>query len=91
MKKFLSLLLALVMVLGLCACADSGEGADNGEQAPAGLQIGYAKINITPDYSVGLSGYSNASERPSNGFVTYIFATCIAVTGIINRIIYIEV
>ena len=80
MKKFLSVLLALVMVLGLCACAGSGEGAGEEQQAPAGLQVGYAKINVTPDYSVGLSGYSNASERMSNGFVTYIFATCIAVT-----------
>ena len=81
MKKFLSLLLALALVLGLCACSGSGENQGEGQQAePEGLQVGYAKINITPDYSVGLSGYSNASDRPSNGFVTYIYATCIAVT-----------
>ena len=77
MKKLISLILVFVIVLGLCACGNSG-GADETTAAPEGLQIGYAKINITPDYSVGLRGYSNAEERMSQGFVTYIFATCIA-------------
>jgi len=82
MKKLLSLLLALVMVISLCACADSGDGDNGGDQAAAagGLQIGYAKIDITPDFSVGLGGYSDAETRRSEGYVTYIYATCIAVT-----------
>ena len=80
MKKILSLLLALCMVLGLCACGSSGNTEETGAAAAAGLQIGYAKINITPDYSVGLSGYSDAESRMSEGFITYIFATCIAAT-----------
>lgn len=36
--------------------------------------------NITPDFSVGLGGYSNAETRRSTGFIDYIYATCIAMT-----------
>ena len=44
------------------------------------LQAGYAKINITPDFSVGIGGYSNAETRRSNYVEAPIFATCIALT-----------
>ena len=84
MKKLICLILALMMVLGLCACAGSGssEGETQGQEggAAAGLQVGFAKINITPDYSVGLGGYSDAETRRSEGFIDYIYITCIAVT-----------
>ena len=57
MKKFISLLLVLAMAISLCACAGSGESnQDGGDTAASGLQIGYAKIDITPDFSVGLGG-----------------------------------
>ncbi|MBQ3251931.1 MAG: hypothetical protein IJB02_01645 [Oscillospiraceae bacterium] len=42
------------------------------------LQIGYAKIDITPDYSVGLGGYSNSETRRSEGVAMPIYTTCIA-------------
>ena len=81
MKKLFSLILAFVMVLGLCACAGSGESQgetqDGGEVA--GLQAGFSKVNITPDFSVGLGGYSDAETRRSEGFIDYIYITCIAV------------
>ena len=50
MKKLLSLLLVLAMAISLCACAGSGETNETGDAAAAndGLQIGYAKIDITP-------------------------------------------
>ena len=84
MKKLICLILALMMVLGLCACAGSGssEGETQGQEGgtAAGLQVGFAKINITPDYSVGLGGYSDAETRRSEGFIDYIYITCIAVT-----------
>lgn len=84
MKRIITLFLALVMVLSLCACAGSGEGGNaetGGAAAPAdGLQIGYSKINITPDFSVGLGGYSDAETRRSEGFVEYIYITCVAAT-----------
>jgi len=80
-KKFLCIALAVMMLLGLCACGgtvSSGEG-----DAPKdGLQVGYAKVNITPQYEVGLGGYSDAETRGSTGgFVDYVYTTCIAVTS----------
>ena len=44
----------------------------------SGLQIGYAKIDITPDYVVGLGGYSNSESRKSEGVAMPIYTTCIA-------------
>ncbi len=78
MKKFLTIFLALVMVLSLCACAGSGDGEK--ESAATGLQAGYARVNITPDFSVGLGGYSDMETRRSEGFIDYIYITCIALT-----------
>ena len=43
-----------------------------------GLQVGYAKIDITPDYVVGLGGYSNSETRKSEGVAMPIYTTCIA-------------
>ena len=43
-----------------------------------GLQIGYAKVDITPDYVIGLGGYSNAETRKSEGVAMPIYTTCIA-------------
>lgn len=75
MKKLLTLFLALTMVFSLCACGTSGEGEGEG-----GLNVGFARENITPDFSVGLGGYSDSATRKSSGFLDYIYTTCIAVT-----------
>jgi hypothetical protein len=73
MKKLLSLTLAVVLLLSLCACAP--------EEAPKSqLQVGFGKVNVTPTYSVGLSGTGNANVRKSIGIITYIYFTCIAVS-----------
>ena len=44
------------------------------------LQAGFAKIDITPDYNIGLGGYSNADTRISEAIEDRIYATCIALT-----------
>ena len=77
MKKLLSLILAVVMVLSLCACADAGNSGDK-EQAPAGLQAGFGRENITPDGAVGLSGYQDSATRRMKNVLDYIYATCVA-------------
>lgn len=76
MKKLITLFLALVMILSLCACGGSGDET----KAPEGLQIGYAKVDITPDFDVGLNGYGNAATRRAEGLMTYVYITCIAAT-----------
>jgi len=79
MKRIFSLLLVLCTVLCLCACNKS-ETPQAGAQA-GGFQVGYARVNITPQgYDVPLAGYGNTSERMSEGFLDYIYATCIAIT-----------
>lgn len=67
MKKLTAFLLATVIALSLCACAG---GAENKKEPKLeGLCVGFAKENITPDFEVGLSGYSNGLTRRFNGKV----------------------
>ena len=44
------------------------------------LRVGFARQCITPDYTVGISGYGDAETRHSEGVVDDIYLTCIAVT-----------
>ena len=74
MKKILSLILVLTMVLALCACAGSGE---EGGKSQEGLQVGFGRVNITPDYEVDLSG--GAASRTSTGYQDYLYLTCVAI------------
>ena len=76
MKRIISLILVFCLALGLCACGGSGSG----EEKKEGLQVGYAKVDITPNFPVGMGGYSDYATRRVSGFITYIYTTCIAVT-----------
>ena len=80
MKKTVTLLLVLTLVLGMCACAGGGDAEQTEGAADEGLQVGFAKVNITPSYSVSLGGYGDESTRLSEGFVDYLYATCLALT-----------
>lgn len=71
MKRILVFLLVLVLVVGLCACTQSKEG----------LQVGFAKVDITPEYPVSLAGYSDNATRISENVEMEVYATCIAVTS----------
>jgi len=78
MKKFLSITLALILILSLCACGKKSAPATSAEEK--GLRVGFGRVNITPSYSVPLGGYGNSNQRMSQGFLDYIYATCIAIT-----------
>lgn len=88
MKKLLSLILALTLVLSLCACtptdidgtagsdaADTAGGAEGGT-----LLVGYGKADITPMDSVPLMGFGNTETRMSTGFTNYLYQVALAVT-----------
>jgi len=45
-----------------------------------GLLAGFAKIDITPDYPVGMAGYSDAESRIHQMVVEPVYTTCIALT-----------
>ena len=76
MKKLISILLASVMLLGLCACG--GNGGDEAQAAPA-FRVGFGRVDITPQPNTGLEmgGYDN---QISQGVLSYIYATCVAIT-----------
>ena len=44
------------------------------------LLVGFAKIDITPDYPVGMAGYSDAESRIHQMVVEPVYTTCIALT-----------
>ncbi len=83
MKRVFCILLAVFMLLGLCACDGSGAGDSTDETIPVdGLQVGYSKVDLTPLYQVGLEGYSDSESRFStDGAQDKVYATCIAVTS----------
>ena len=69
MKKWISFVLIAVFLLSLCACGESGGAAK-------GLQAGFGRANITPEYEVQLSG--GAATRNSEGYQDYLYITFIA-------------
>jgi len=76
MKKIISIILVLMMVLGLCAC-----GAGGGNDTVATFQVGYAKGNITPSMlGLPMGGYGNAAFRLSTGYLDYTYTTVIALS-----------
>lgn len=76
MKKLLCVFLSVLIICSLLACNTQPQEP---EEEPK-LKVGFAKLNITPTYSVGLSGLGNAGIRRSDGIVTPIYFTCIAVS-----------
>lgn len=74
MKKFLSIFLTLVLVLGMCACGSSDKASAKG------LQVGFSRQSITPTQTgVQIAG-GDASSRLSTGFLDEVSTTCIAIS-----------
>ena len=75
MKKFISLILVCMLILGLCAC----QGSENGGAKYEGLQVGFSRQSITPtQQGVQIAG-GDASSRLSTGFMDEVASTCIAI------------
>ncbi len=73
MKKLLTILLTLALVLGLCACGGAGGGKD-------GLQAGFSRKSIIPETQVHLDG-STVEGRPAGDAIDDITASCIAISN----------
>ena len=44
------------------------------------IQVGFGRVDITPEYSVPLAGYGQTHKRMSTGVQDRIYATCVAIT-----------
>ena len=78
MRKWLSVLLSLAILFGLCACGGAGSAGEGGKSQASGLQAGFGRENITPEKPAGLGGYSDAETRRSGLVLDYIYTTCVA-------------
>lgn len=75
MKKLISILLSLCIVLGLCAC---GGGGSEGPQEVAGLQAGFGRVDVSPLAPIGMDGYGDRETRLSGALLDPTYATCVA-------------
>lgn len=78
MKKVIVLILCAVMLLGCVGCGE--EKQSDGQEKQSGFMVGYGRANVTPEVSVGLTGFGNASTRQSDNLLSYLYLTCIALT-----------
>ena len=81
MKKLLSIILALALMLSITACGNSPEEE---KPAAASLSVGYSAVDISPYDSLPLDGYAGTQWAPetrwSNGVDFPLYAIAIAIT-----------
>lgn len=82
MKKILSFVLAMILVLSLAACAPAGgEGnATDTTAAKSAFMAGFGAGDITPEESLPLQGYGDGKDRMSTGFVSKLYSLAVVVT-----------
>lgn len=74
MKRIISFVLSLTILLCLAACGDTGA------PQPEGLKVGFGRENVIPDQTgVQIAG-GDASARLSTGFLDPVAVTCVAIT-----------
>lgn len=83
MKRVLTLILALVLVLGLCAC---GEKKAEGNKSFDCLAVGVGRADITPKNPIGahINGGGDPN-RLAQGILDDLAVTCVAVTDETNK------
>lgn len=78
MKKLISLLLAIVLVLGLCACGSAGAADTKATEPAAQFMVGYGRQDITPEEPVALMGYGRTDKRISTAYLDPLYFSCVA-------------
>ena len=81
MKKVTAFLLAILMLIGLCACgAPAEETAAAGGEASGGstFRVGFARVDATPYEPVPMSGYGNSMDRISTGMYSFLYLNILA-------------
>ena len=81
MKKILTFVLVLCMVLPMVACgasAPAGEGGGEGGEGGGVFMAGFGMKDITPKDSVPLDSYGDARDRMSTGLYSKLEARAVA-------------
>lgn len=78
MKKLISILLTICLVIGLAACAGGESAKETTADTTSKFQVGYGAVNITPEGSVNMAGYGDQATRFSNGYVLPLYARATA-------------
>lgn len=92
MKKIISAVLVLLMVLSMTACGNDAAEQENATQGSAGQSVdasgnetsgvfmaGFGMADVTPNSSVNMAGYGDHDTRLSEGFVSYLEARVVAI------------
>lgn len=81
MKRFISLMLALVLTLGLCACQKEDAPAPV-QQAVSEFKVGYGRVDITPtELGLPMAGYGQTEKRLHTKVLDSLYASAVAITG----------
>ena len=84
MKKTISLLLAVLLLLGLCACGGGEAAPQQTQPAITAFSVGYGQADISTDKPVQLYGYAAGGERLSQKILDPLYVTCVAFTDTDN-------
>lgn len=76
MKKIISITLAVLMLLSLCACSE--DLPKETEPPAATIEIGFGRADITPAESIPLNGYGTSTDRMSTEVMDNLSVSCIA-------------
>lgn len=76
MKKHICLLLVLMLTAGLFGCTAEPEVTQ--PPVESWLEAGFARVDVTPTFHVGLDGSGNADTRISKGIADNLTVTCVA-------------
>jgi len=82
MKKTISLCLAVILVLGLCACGKESAPATQQQQQAPEFKVGYGRMDITPtEMGLPLGGYGQSEKRLHTKVLDPLYVTAVAITG----------
>lgn len=78
MKRFICLVLALVLTLGLAACGSNG-GNNGANNADTGLQVGFGRESIMPeDFTKAHLAGGDAANRVAKSVKDNLYISCVA-------------
>ena len=82
MKKAFSLVLAMILVLGLCACTKEAAPTPQQQQQAAEFTVGYGRVDITPtEMGLPMAGYGQSHKRLHTKVLDSLYVSAVAITG----------